>query len=190
MLKDAPFASYLKDMALALRLVLSLRHVGTRLPVQLVVSGERHSRYEELFVAQGVQVSEVKAVEPPAWANPWHAGSFAKLSALSLVGTARVIVLDVDCIVMRNIDHLAFAPTPSLTYRAEARSAGLCTWDINSGVMVLSPSKRAWTRLVSGLLRNATFVPKGDHGDQSIWRYVWAKAPIKRAPLGNCMLNC
>jgi hypothetical protein len=49
-----PLSAYLKDMTLALRLVLSLRRVRTVLPIFLCLSGERRSQYERLFTSLGV----------------------------------------------------------------------------------------------------------------------------------------
>jgi alpha-N-acetylglucosamine transferase len=90
-----------------MRLVLSLRWARTTLPIRLHVSGERHERYEAAFLRQGVEVVSAPTFKLPGWANPWHAGTFSKLAALSVTDTDRIIVLDVDCVVFRNIDHLA-----------------------------------------------------------------------------------
>ena len=41
-----PYKSYADSALLALRCILSLRRVGTRLPIELLVSGERDRRWE------------------------------------------------------------------------------------------------------------------------------------------------
>ena len=43
-------------------------------------------------------------------------GTFNKFSALALTQYRRVILLDSDCIVVRNIDHLSGAPPPLAAY--------------------------------------------------------------------------
>jgi hypothetical protein len=165
-----PFASYLKDIALAMRLVLSLRRVNTRLPIQLHISGERHERYEQKFLEQGVELVPAPEIRLPSWANPWHAGTFSKLAALSVAGSDRVIVLDVDTVVFRNIDHLSGAPTPSLVYVSNGCGA-TCCWEINSGVMVLKPSPTEHARLLARLEAGSkSRKTPGDGGDQSFWR--------------------
>ena len=69
---------------------------------------------------------------PPIWAAPYHRGTFSKLAVLRLTAFEKVIFLDNDCQVIRNIDHLADAPTPSFAFHAP--DLGL-----NTGVMVISP---------------------------------------------------
>ena len=91
--RQTPLKQYLGDMMLLLRLVLSLRRVGTTLPMHLYLSGERHAKYERLFQQQGVHLSEAPYTNPARWANPWHAGTFAKLHALSLSAFDTVLVL-------------------------------------------------------------------------------------------------
>ena len=44
-------------MTLALRLVLSLRAVGTRLPIRMYLSGERHQPYEDVLREAGAALS-------------------------------------------------------------------------------------------------------------------------------------
>lgn len=170
-----PFASYLKDITLAMRLVLSLRRVGTQLPIQLHVSGERHARYEAKFVELGVEVVPAREFKLPRWTNPWHSGSFSKLGALMAAGMERLIVLDVDAVALRNIDHLSGAPTPSLTYMS--RSCGrACCWDINSGVMVVSPNAEEGAKVAAQLNHSANRrTAAGDGGDQSFWRHFFPR---------------
>ncbi|EOD07381.1 hypothetical protein EMIHUDRAFT_195122 [Emiliania huxleyi CCMP1516] len=176
----APLASYLKDMTLIMRLVLSLRAVDTALPIQLLVSGERHRRFEARLAARGVKIRGVSSPALPRWANAWHSGSFSKLAALGLLGYDRVIVLDVDCVVLRNIDHLAFAPAPGFVYRRKLREkctsrAGL-KWELSSGVMVLQPGATESNRMLRLMRQRAEQRHiVGDGGDQSIWRIFWSR---------------
>jgi alpha-N-acetylglucosamine transferase len=125
-----PLKQYLGDMLLLLRLVLSLRRVGTSLPMHLYLSGDRHAKYERLFEEQGVHLSDVPYVNPAHWANPWHAGTFAKLHALALAAFDTVLVLDLDCVVLRNIDHVVAWPTRRFgtSWHARGQSApGSCS---------------------------------------------------------------
>ena len=60
----------------------------------------------------------------------------------------QVVLVDNDCIMMRNIDHLAEVPAP-----AAAWHAGMCEDSancfFNSGVMVLKPDASEMARLIS-----------------------------------------
>lgn len=118
-----PFRSYLNSMRLICRLVLSLRVVGTRLPITLLLSGERHAGFERaLQMRLGVSVLGAEdatrhRIRVPTWASHFHKASFIKLTALSLTSFRRVILLDSDSVVFRNIDHLALVPPPAFVFR-------------------------------------------------------------------------
>lgn len=49
-----------------------------------------------------------------------------------------------------------------------------CSWDVNSGVMVLEPSESEWQRMLR-LVHNKSFVRVGDGGDQSLWRTFYPR---------------
>ena len=86
---------------------------------------------------------------PPAWASPWMRGTFAKFGALTLDRYRRVIVLDSDTIVVKNIDHLSGAPPPLAAYfhfdmgstcPQRPTQEGRCHLGVlNSGVLALEP---------------------------------------------------
>jgi hypothetical protein len=130
-----PFKSYATNMHMLTRLVVSLRAVRSRLPLHLFASGYRHAGYEARLQALGVHVhgSPRGALRRPVWADRHHFGSFAKLRVLALTDFKRVVLLDHDLVVLRNIDHLSGAPAPSIVFqyqfpckgrnRIEARAA-------------------------------------------------------------------
>lgn len=178
--RQTPLKQYLGDMMLLLRLVLSLRRVGTSLPVHLYLSGDRHAKYERLFEEQGVQLSDAPYVNPAHWANPWHAGTFAKLHALSLAAFDKVLVLDLDCVVLRNIDHVVAWPTPSFRYQVARGGAG-CDWELQSGVMLLRPNAHAHGRALRMIARTSDKLP-GDRGDQSVWRALYTNTTLHELP--------
>ena len=197
-----PFRSYLNSMRLLFRLVLSLRRVGTRLPVHLLLSGERHPPLERWLVQHGVQLLEWEGPDysqfdyrgsrerqkPPSpgrlrlplWANRHHRGTFTKLQTLSLFQFRKVVVLDTDMVALHNIDHLAQAPTPGLSFRWDCRHREAHelrptrAWELNSGVMVLRPSRAQFLRMLA-LVNNESSVAQlgiaSDPSDQSIWRH-------------------
>ena len=107
------------------------------------------------------------------------AGTFAKLALLTLSAIApKLIFLDNDCLVLRNIDHLAHAPTPAACVHAADDG-------INSGVMVIAPDEgvardalailRTATPPRTALLRSERAVATSDFGDQEVWTGLLAQ---------------
>ena len=66
------------------RLVLSLRAVGTRLPIHLLASGFRAAAYEAALEDLGVVTTPLDhlPVTSPSWASRHHVGTFSKLRVL------------------------------------------------------------------------------------------------------------
>ena len=192
--KTDPFRSYLNAMRLIVRLLLSLQAAASLLPVHLLLSGERHEGFEQALVQQFWQLRLTIAdatrhrIRVPRWASAFHWGSFAKLSVLSLTQFRRIVVLDTDAVVLRNIDHLVSLPSPSFVYRfkcwAQKRS-NLPIWEMNSGIMVLEPDEALHGRMQALMNGNGTtskrdsealksiYTPS-DPGDQSVWRHFFS----------------
>ena len=90
----------------------------------------------------------------------------------------RVIVLDNDCVVLRNIDHLSWMPggTPAAACRPR-RKFELCSF--NFGVHVLSPSHAEASRLLGSYFQRKT---PNNGGEQEVWaNFHWR---IYELPLG------
>lgn len=106
--------AYTSQIGMLVRSVLSLRRVNTTLPIVLLASGDRVPAVEErLQHGLGVRVLGADAAPKPIvprWGSKWARGSFAKLRALALSEYERLIVLDTDTLVLRNIDHLVAFP--------------------------------------------------------------------------------
>ena len=104
-----------------MRLLLSLRAVGTTVPIHILASGERYPDVEAKLGARfnvTFLTSDAPPVVVPEWASKWARGSFAKLRALSLTQYDKLLVLDNDNIVLKNVDHLLAPsmPTPSAVF--------------------------------------------------------------------------
>eukprot|EP00966_Prymnesium_polylepis_P212812 4928748-Prymnesium_polylepis.1 len=178
--QQAPLGQYLKDMMLIVRLVLSLRRVGTTLPIHLLLAGERREKFERILRELGVQVSDSPYIRPAPWANSFHAGSFAKLHALALGQFDRVLVLDLDCVVLRNIDHMAAWPTPSFRYQT-VESGRECLWELQSGVLLIRPDAHEHARAMRMTAPRSSPLA-GDRGDQSVWRALYANSTVHELP--------
>eukprot|EP00966_Prymnesium_polylepis_P133441 3084305-Prymnesium_polylepis.5 len=112
----------------------SLRRVRAAHPLLCLCVGVPNATRTRL-TEHGVQVREMTPIEGGRWS-----GSFITLQVLRLLEYRRLVYLDVDTIVVRNIDHLfglrlcdfAFAPDIGV----EVSSSRL--YQINSGVFVVS----------------------------------------------------
>ena len=90
----------------------SLRRVGAAHPLLCLCIGVQNATRVRL-AHHGIQVREVAPIEGGRWS-----GSFMTLQVLKLLEYRRLVYLDVDTIVLKNIDHLfslrlcdfAFAP--------------------------------------------------------------------------------
>ena len=74
------------------------RMVSTRLPIHVVVAGERDPTSESRLKRAGLKLLDGPMVPTPQWASKWHRLSFNKIAALSFTQFDRVIVLDNDAV--------------------------------------------------------------------------------------------
>jgi len=123
----------------------------------------------------------------PSWFSANHLGTWFKLSLLSLTSFDRIILLDNDCFVLKNIDHLVGVPTPAFVFM---------TGQLNSGVAVLSPSSTDHTRL-HALIRHESYLDVNDRplmhqrgqqvrhsymSDQLVWQNLYSPAGFHELP--------
>jgi hypothetical protein len=137
--RGAPRAKFRQQYARVLTLWAGLARVNSTLPLHVLVSGEdvEHSMHlTELTVLrrQGVHVHLVPSSPIPRWASWNHRASFAKLFVfnMSLQLAVRLIYLDTDLVVLRNIDHLQrkSVRTPAVVFRGDTEL-------LNTGLMVV-----------------------------------------------------
>ena len=198
-----PHASYVDSARLALRSVLSLHRVNSSLPIRLLVSGERDSRIEAVFSSLGVHVAPSPlasaAALAPAWASPWMRGTFAKLAALTITSYRRIVLLDSDTIVVRNVDHLSGAPAPLAGYfhfhngftcpqhapSAHASGDECARGVLNSGVLTLQPSLERFATAQRMLADESALADEGpwEGSDQRLWHALYADG-VHELPFG------
>ena len=134
---------YGKAVREIIRVLLSLREVNTTLPVHVLASSERYPAVEALLTSL-FNVSFLSGTAPPVvvplWASKWARGSFAKLRALTLTQFDRLIVLDYDAVVLRNVDHLASLEAPAFVYGWKCYPRR----ELRASTMVLQPSLDEW----------------------------------------------
>lgn len=183
---SAVSAHIIVQFKLLASLLASLRLTRSALPHRTLLRARLpralEARLEELGT-QMLPLTPSQLVPPPLWAvrRDTAIGSFVKLSLLALAQFEKVIFLDSDVQVLRNIDQLAAVEPPAFAFHPpdhHQRRGGL-----NSGVMVLRPDARDFARMRSLL----PSVPSGgDGGDQAAWTHFFATAgrPVFELPSG------
>ena len=180
--------AYASQISLLVRAIHSLRMVNTTLPIHALISGERVPPVEQRLEQLGVSIIpkvDVPAVFVPKWGSKWARASFAKLRALALSSMFdRLIVLDADTIVLRNIDHLAqpAVPTPAFVagYKCYPRR------ELRAALMVLRPSTDDWLRATEKM-REASTAVYDDLGEGSVWRHLYPQ--VNELPIGYAALR-
>lgn len=160
----------------------SLVESGTTRPRLVMTAPDVPASAKRRLAAAGWQIREVEPIP-----NPHPEGvllfkrfgaSFTKLRAFELIEFERVVFLDADTIVLRNIDDLFDRP-------AIAAAPDFFMPDrFNSGVMVIEPSLGLFARLQAKLAA----APSYDGGDQgflnSFWPDWWSMSVAHRLPAG------
>jgi alpha-N-acetylglucosamine transferase len=158
----------------------SLRETGTTAPLVCMVTPDVPSSARERLVDQGWRVRPVDPIPNPhpdvELLYPRFAMTFAKLRAFELVEHDKVVLLDADTIVLRNVDDLFARPSIA------AASDFFLPDRFNSGVLVLEPSVDLFARLLTRLHAAESY----DGGDQgflnTFWPDWWAMPVGHRLP--------
>jgi hypothetical protein len=160
----------------------SLRASGTVEPRIVMATPDVTPEARARLVAQGWDVRDVESIRNPhpddhlLFAR--FGNVFTKLRAWSLVDLDKVVLLDADTIVLRNIDALferpSFAAAPDFFLPDR----------FNSGVMVLAPSADLF-RAMSDQLASASSYDGGDQGFLNRYFADWWAMPVaNRLPTG------
>ena len=97
--------------------------------------------------------------------------TFYKLKVLNLCEYEKIVMLDADMIVMKNLDHLFDRPHMSCSFAVTSKKVYI---GLNSGLMVLKPSKDLYDKMVSSILPAKEAYGGKPIGDQDVYRYVYS----------------
>ncbi|MEO7331326.1 MAG: glycosyltransferase family 8 protein [Minicystis sp.] len=160
----------------------SLRATTPTAPQMVMVTAEVSETARARLANQGWTIREIEPIANPnpesALLFPRFGQTFAKLRAWDLPELDKVVFLDADTIVLRNLDWLferpSFAAAPDFFF----------TDRFNSGVMVLDPSPAVFQAMMQQLGR----FPSYDGGDQGFLGDFfpdWYAMPVaNRLPAG------
>jgi lipopolysaccharide biosynthesis glycosyltransferase len=159
----------------------SLELSGSTIPRVAMVTADIGASVRERLKRRGWALRDVAAIEQPTSDKPLYArfsAVFTKLRAWQLCEFERVVFLDADTLVLKNIDalfersHFAAAPDFFMPDR------------FNSGVMVLEPSEATFAAMMQALPLTATY-DGGDQGFLNSYFSNWYAMPVEqRLPVG------
>ena len=144
----------------------SLAESGTHVPRVVMVTPDVSAAARQQLVDQGWQLRPIDPVSAPAddaRLFERFALSYSKLRVFDLVELDKVVFLDADTIVLKNIDELFDRPSVA------AAPDFFMPDRFNSGVMVVDPSTATYRTLLESLGRAKTY----DGGDQGLLNTNW-----------------
>ena len=160
----------------------SLLRTGSPYPRVVMFTDDVSGAAQRRLQAQGWLLRRVEHIANPCCATsqlyPRFARVFTKLRVWTLVEFDRVVFVDADTIVLRNIDALFERPGPFA-----AAPDFFMPDQFNSGAMVLQPSVATFMSMVDQLGRTGTY----DGGDQGFLNqfFHWYQLPVEqRLPIG------
>jgi glycogenin glucosyltransferase len=160
----------------------SLEASGSTVPRVAMVTADISAEGRGRLTAQGWALRDVEPIANPTpdklLVFPRFAAVFTKLRTWELTEFDRVVLLDADTLVLKNVDDLferpGFAAGPDFFLPDR----------FNSGVMVVPPSKETFDRMVQAL----AVAPSYDGGDQGFLNTFfadWYAMPAEsRLPVG------
>ena len=172
----------------ALCLEVSLKRVGSKHPLIVLCSKNILKATIDLLKRRGIRCRALTHNVSIGKINTgvferWNY-TFDKLQVFGLIEYKKVVFLDSDMYVVKNMDHLFEKPHMSSVYAD--------VWDktaavgLNSGLMVLEPSKKEYEGLVR-LLHSDRFANSTMFGDQDVIRAYysdWIQKTECRLPVG------
>jgi lipopolysaccharide biosynthesis glycosyltransferase len=148
--------TYLKGLQ---ALASSLLDTGTRFPFFVVTTEEPTVELQKTISCLGMQHLRVPIVRNPYSTQPRYETVMTKLAIWALP-IKRIVFLDLDTVVLKNIDELFSGTVP---FQAAANCGQICSYkSFNSGVLVIAPSNTTYRLLLKELGK----IPANDGADQ------------------------
>ncbi|GAM18226.1 hypothetical protein SAMD00019534_014010, partial [Acytostelium subglobosum LB1] len=161
------------------------------------VSQETVSRLQNLGciteVAPAIQLDSDVSVQVARWLP-----AFSKFKAWMMTKYTRIIWLDSDMLIIKNIDHLfSFIDMnePETIYATVDADATSCQWQphrmklINSGLVVLSPRKEIYDKLIANI-KPVSKLQNGVVNDQDVLNYTLQWKALNYPEYGVQITHC
>lgn len=139
-----------------LALINELKSVESKYPIYVLVSSNLNEESIKLIKQNGAKVLETSEVEIPVEIKKrneklgysrWNF-TFEKLQVFNLDQFDKIIMLDSDMLVKRNIDKLFEKPSLSAVCAGDKYPKNIDWKGLNSGIVVIKPNKKEFLRLV------------------------------------------
>lgn len=158
----------------------SIDLVGSRFPLTAFCS-ECSSEAKESMKKEGILVVEVDALVPPTLifeknqrdGRPRWNSTFSKLGVLRMDQFEKIVLLDADMMILRNVDTLFDCPHMSAVVAGKGIHK---EWvDLNSGLMVLTPSGSTYDKAIEIMQRMDKDALKSyiGFGDQDVFKLLY-----------------
>lgn len=163
----------------------SLRASGSTVPMVAMVAPDVPSAARARLRTHGWQLRDIDPlhVAGPRPLYPRFDEAYIKLRAWQLEEFDKVVLLDADTLVVRNIDDLFDRPPLA------AAPDFLMPDRFNSGVMVLQPSTKTFAEMLAALDHAGSY-DGGDQGFLNAFFHDWYAAPVAhRLPAGYNLMH-
>lgn len=155
----------------------SLLLTKTRYPLSVVVPADSSEEFindikKHSYGADIILMERVKETNKISNPNYKHWGdTFFKLNVAKMTQFKKVVMLDLDLLVLKNIDDLFDYPHMSACASALVKFP---EWKyLNSGLMVIEPNEKFFDLLVSNIENARKASKTGDIGDQDVFNYLF-----------------
>lgn len=137
----------------------SLQRCRSRHELRVLVGNEVSTAVRDSLVRAGIQQIDAPPIDIPDeirhanLASDYHrhwAGVFEKLTVFSLSQFQKIVYIDSDILVLRNLDHLFSHPHMSAVIADRSLSDEPCA-DLNAGLMVIEPEPGLTSRLLASV---------------------------------------
>lgn len=161
----------------------SLAAVGSRYPLTVLIPENRRDELEGRLRSWGLEVLTAPPLPAPeklrrsGHINPYWEETFFKLRAAGLLQFQKIVLLDSDMVVLKNLDDLF--DWPSCSAVAADRYSMSCSAHLNSGLMVLEPGEAMYNHLC-GCMEPAVercLVQGRSAGDQDVFHEAFPDWP-------------
>jgi glycogenin glucosyltransferase len=171
----------------------SLVESGSTVPKVVLVTPDVSSTARANLRAQGWELRDIEPIPNPTpktdFLFPRFAEVFAKLRAWELTDLDRAVLLDADTLVLQNVDDLFTRPGLDGPDAFAAAPDFFMPDRFNSGVMVLTPSRDTFGRMMAALRASPSY-DGGDQGFLNTFYEGWYAMPAaNRLPVGYNLAN-
>lgn len=168
-------------------LVKSLRKTNSKYPILCLITSDISSDNIKLLIDNMIPYQRIHNIKHPfadtlSENEKYKMYNYTKLRIFGLIEFKKIVFLDADMIILKNIDHLFERP-----HMSACNSGGEIEkykgWKyFNSGLMVIDPSKEIYDDMISKVGKIETEKNKGDQAFLHAYYNDWPNKPKLHLP--------